>query len=141
MHLVIAVSGLLLGAWVISMSLRSIVRGGSSRSWPTANGVIKAVTAETKLDSEGDEVSRQDVEYAYRVGGKTYRGTRIRFGLPRMFQWSLPTNFRHKENVDVIHDPARPEISTLQPGFSLFVVFTLAVGCLIFWASIEMFLS
>jgi uncharacterized protein DUF3592 len=141
MHVVIAVTGLLLGGWVMSKSLRAIVSGVLSESWPTVRGSIKAVTMETKLNGEGEEVSRQRVEYSYVVGGTTYRGARIRFGLPLILQWSSqPGPFSGGESVAVIHNPSQPEMSTLQRGFSPFVLFTLAFGCLTVWASIKILL-
>jgi hypothetical protein len=42
MHVVIAITGLLLGGWVILKSLRAIVSGVLSESWPTARGSIDA---------------------------------------------------------------------------------------------------
>jgi hypothetical protein len=48
--------------------------------------------------------------------------------------------FTHGDGVAVIHSPSQPEMSALQRGFSAFVFFTLAVGCLIVWASIEVLL-
>ena len=141
MNVVIAVTGLLLGGWVILKSLRAIVSGVLSESWPTATGSIEAVTIETKLNSEAEEVSRQRVEYSYVVGGNTYRGARIRFGLPPILRWSSqPGPFNRGESVAVIHNPSQPEMSTLQRGFSAFALFTLAVGCLIVWASMKILL-
>src|SRR5215210_5082325 len=99
MDAVIAISGLLLGGWIMFKSLRAIVRGVVSRSWPLARGVIETVTLETKLNSEADQVSRQRVEYSYLVGAKTYRGARIRFGLPRILQWSQRTPFSRGDSV------------------------------------------
>lgn len=141
MYLVIAVAGFLLGSWVMVASVRAIVRGVVSQSWPTATGVIETVTTEKKLNSEGDEVSRQRVVYSYCVGAKTYRGARVRFGLPRTLQWSLsPATFRDGDSVAVIHNPSRPEISTLQRGFSPFVLFALLAASLIVWGSIQVLL-
>jgi len=141
MHVAVAVTGLLLGGWVMLKSLRAIVSGVLSQSWPIARGSIEAVTIQTKLNAEADEVSRQRVEYSYVVGGTTYRGARIRFGLPLILQWSSqPGPFSRGESVAVIHNPSHPEMSTLQRGFSAFVLFTLAIGCLIVWASIKILL-
>jgi hypothetical protein len=141
MHAVIANTGLLLGGWVLFKSLRALVRGVVSQSWPTAEGVIETVTLETKLNSEADEVFRQRVQYSYRVGAKTYRGARIRFGLPLALQWSQQTPFSRGDRVTVIHNPSQPRISTLQRGFSGFALFTFAAGCLIVWGSIKILLA
>ena len=141
MHVAIAVAGLLLGGWIVVKSLRAIVRGVLSQSWPTVRGTIRTATTETKLNSEGEEVSRQRVEYSYLVGAETFRGERIRFGLPRILQWSSqPGLFGSGDSVTVIHNPSRPEISTLQRGFSRFVLLPFAVGGIIVWGSVQVLL-
>ena len=134
---------LFIAAWFWWKSVRAIVRGVRSRSWPTANGVIKAAEVVKKYNSRGREVWRQKIEYSYSVGADVYRGTRIQFGIPNSLLWNAPAHpsfrlFRRKEAVDVFYSPSRPSIAALQRGYSTFVFVTLAAGAPLVWMGVRL---
>lgn len=134
---------LLVAAWFWFRSLRAILRGHRSRSWPTATGVIKTAEVVKKHNSRGREVWRQRIEYSYSVGANAYRGTRTQFGIPNSLLWKNPAlpsfhAFRRKEEVDVVYSPSRPSIAALQRGYSPFVFVTLAAGAVIVWMGVTL---
>jgi hypothetical protein len=134
---------LFIAAWFWWKSVRAIVRGLRSRSWPAATGVIRAAEVVKKHNSRGREVWRQKIEYSYSVGTEHYRGTRIQFGIPNALLWNDPLRpsfqpFRRKEEVDVFYDPSRPSIAALQRGYSPFVFVTLAAGAPVVWMGLRL---
>ena len=138
----IAFACLLIGGWFILISLRAVMNGLLSRSWPVAAGIVRSCRVIKKLNSDADEVVRQELVYSYSVDDKTYRATRVRFGVPRIFSWSaLPRDLlRSGESVDVYHSPSRPSISALQRGVSPFVLLALAAGGIGVWIGISLIL-
>src|SRR6185295_9262314 len=82
-----------LGAYVAGRSLRAIVRGVLSRKWPAVQGTVRKSKRTEDTNSEGDRIWRLDVEYAYGVNGKTFRGKRVRFGLPLRAASDDPARF------------------------------------------------
>jgi len=139
----IAVGCLLVGAWCLFEGIRAVVLGLLSRTWPEATGSVKAAKTVKKLNSEGDEVSREELEYSYSVDRKPYRGTRIRFGIPRALSWSAPSRApsRPGESVPVYYSPSWPSISALRRGVSPFVILTIAAGAFIGWLGIQWFVG
>jgi hypothetical protein len=128
MNEALAAAFLIVGGWGVFKSVRAIARGHRSRTWPVTSGEIRKTKVITKKDSEGDDVSRRDVEYAYTVAAKKYRGRRVRFGVPTSLLWSgtPPPPLRRGARIDVIHDPSDPAVSALERGFSPFALLTLA---------------
>ena len=134
---------LFIASWFWWKSVRAIVRGLRSKSWPTASGVIKTAQVVKKRNSKGREVWRQKIEYSYSVGADVYRGTRIQFGIPNALLWNDPELpsfriFRRKAAVDVVYSPSRPSIAALQRGYSPFVFVTLAAGAPIVWMGLRL---
>lgn len=138
----VAIACLLAGGWCILTALREVMRGMRSRSWPVADGIVRSSRVIKKLNSDADEVVRQELVYSYSVDGKTYRATRVRFGIPRVFSWSgSPSRLlRPGESVVVYHSPANPSISALRHGVSPFVLLELAAGGIGVWAGITLIL-
>jgi hypothetical protein len=134
-----AVGCLILGAWLTVSAAVTLVRGLLSRSWPMVTGVVRVSRVLKKLNSEGDEVSRRELEYSYSVNGKTYRGTRVRFGALGMFAWSadVARALKRGDEVSVFHTPSHPSVSALQRGVSPLVVLPLGVGMALLWAGLS----
>ena len=55
------------------------VRGKQSASWVPTPAKIEDVIVKTRED-DGHEFSKPHIEYSYKYGGVTYRGTRFAFG-------------------------------------------------------------
>jgi len=130
---IVAGGCLLTAVWFWWKGLRAIVHGLRSKSWPATSGVIRAARVVKKHNSKGIEVWRHEIEYSYSVEGASYRGTRLRFGIPASLLWLNPSDpsfqqFRSGATVAVIHDPSRPSVSALQPGYSPFALLTLVAG-------------
>jgi hypothetical protein len=125
-----AVGFLLIGGWCLIRGARSVLLGLRSRSWPEVNGVIRKAKLLTSRSSEGDDVSWQELEYTYSVGGRAYRGTRVRIGVPAKLASSAEPSrlFRRGERVAVYYSRSRPSVSALRRGTSPFVLITLITG-------------
>ncbi len=138
MRAFLAAGCLSVGGWWVLSGLRSVVLGLASRSWPKANGVIRKAKVVTSRNSEGDDVTWQELEYAYPAGGRTYRGKRVRFGLPRRLATPEEPSrlFRRGESVSVYYSASRPSVSALRRGLSPFVWITLSAGGLVAWVGI-----
>jgi hypothetical protein len=142
MHELIGAGCLLVGAWCVWKSMRALLRGLLSRSWPVATGVVLKAKVVKSRNSEGDEVSRQDLEYSYSVRGRTYRKTRVRFGIPRSVMSSdSQREYRRGERVDVYYSPSRPTVSALQRGSSPFALLTLGGGGVIVWIGFRLLIA
>jgi hypothetical protein len=139
----IAIACLLVGAWAAFRSARALMRGALSRSWPTAAGTIRSARLKQKLNSEGDPVVRQQLEYAYSVHGHMYSGTRMQFGIPNALTWSAPSErlMRVGDRIDVCHSPSHPQLSALRTGFSPFAFLTLGAGGGLIWLGVRLLLS
>jgi hypothetical protein len=128
---------LVLAIWCWWKSVRAIVRGRRSRSWPVTDGVIRTVRTFRKNNRRGVPVWSQDVAYSYAVGGAQYEARRIEFGVPNRLLWSNTTTpIRERgERVEVFYDPSRPSVSALHRGFSPFALVTIAAGAVLAWMS------
>lgn len=130
------------GGWWLFRSVRTLLRGVRSRSWPTTNGVITASRVVKKLNSHADEVWREELEYSYSVAGTNYRGTRRRFGVPAAFDWNDAKQqpLRLGDPVDVVYSASSPSVSALRRGFSPFAVLTLIAGGILVWLGLQLLL-
>jgi hypothetical protein len=128
-----------LAALCFFQTVWGVVWGLLSRSWPGADGVIRASTMVKKRNSEDDEVYRQKIEYSYVVLAKKYRGTRIRFGMPRFMEWSTPSQAPLKvgDSVVVYHSSSHPSMSVLRRGMSWVAFLPLVTGCALLWLGVR----
>jgi hypothetical protein len=132
----IGIASVLVATWLGWHAISSLVAGLRSPSWPVARGLLVSVTIKKKRNGDDEEAWCPMVRYSYSVGGKKYRGTRIRFGVPKGLLWLDPSHpsfrqLRRRARVDVYYSPLWPSFSALQTGVSPFVLITLAaVGAL-----------
>ncbi len=138
MREVLAAGCLLLGGWWVLSGVRSLVLGLRSRGWAKTDGVVRKAKVVTSRNSEGDEVTWQELEYSYSVGGRSYRGTRMRIGLPRRLASSGQPLHRRGQSVAVYHSPSRPALSVLRPGWSPFVIIPMTSGAAVAWLGIRL---
>ncbi len=98
-----------------------------SNNWPKTEGVIIS-----NFISELNSTNRYstnmsycpNVEYSYQVGKKQYTGRRITFGNKRFSSRELVQNYLNQKYapgiiVKVYYKPSSPDVSVLDPGFSL----------------------
>ena len=128
--------------------LRRLWLGQASWHWPTAPGTILDSEVRHSRDSEGDSMWSAHVRYAYRVAGREYTGTRVRFGDEgTSCSWKSSSEYVVEcyppgRNVRVLHHPRRPKCATLEPGASFwgalwFLLAATAAGFFIRLAWIE----
>jgi hypothetical protein len=127
-------------AWWLFRSVRALLRGLGSRSWPSTDGRVVASRVVRKLDSDDQEVWRETLRYAYSVAGTPYRGRRRRFGVPAALDWNDAgqSPLRRGDRVAVIYHPSRPAVSALHRGVSPFAVLPMLAGGLLTWLGIRL---
>ncbi len=112
---------LLVVALVLIWLFRHAVhRAAQSRHWPSVQGSVIETSLEVVAVSE-EWRFRPLVEYAYRVGDRDYRCSRIQWGdltdLPsRAAAARVIGHYRSGKPVKVYYDPRQPAVAVLQPG-------------------------
>lgn len=138
----IACTVLFIGAWGVFKSVRALSRGLGSRGWPVTRGEIRKARVETKRNSEGDDVTRVDLEYSYSVGSMRFRGKRVQFGIFNALVWAAkPPSMRRGGSVEVIYSPTRPSVSALARGSHPFVLLPLAAAAALVWIGVRMLMG
>ena len=141
MQELVAAVCLMIGGSLAFVSLRAVMRGVHSRSWPMTRGVVARARVVKSRNSDADEVWREEIEVTYSVGTTKYRCKRAQFGIPRALTWSAkPSGLRKGSSVEVYYDPRRPSLSVLQRGFSPFALFAAAVGGVMLWTGSRLLL-
>lgn len=91
---------------------------GRSVSWPTVPGRVIDSGVRWNGRSGPSAVYTPEVRYAYRVGGRTFGGTRIAFGVYRTTDADLAhdvsAHYAVGTTVAVHYDPERPSFAVLQ---------------------------
>ena len=103
--------------WFFRHAMR---RAAESAHWPIAEGSVIATSMKVIADSEQPRF-RPLVEYAYRVGGRDYRCSRIQWGglidLPsRSAAAKVVGHYQTGKSIKVYYDPRQPRVAVLQPG-------------------------
>jgi hypothetical protein len=104
-----------IGAWLV---WRDRARGTASRTWPSAEGIIKTSRVVTH-DADGIDMYVAEVRYDYNVHGKTYTGDRLGFGHYAGTQDKARQDvdkYAVGRRVDVRYAPRQPQTSTLEVG-------------------------
>ena len=91
---------------------RSMRRAAESTHWPIAEGNVIAASMKVIGGSEQSRF-RPLVQYAYRVGGRDYRGSRIQWGaltdLPsRSAAAKVVGHYQTGKSIKVYYDPRQP---------------------------------
>ena len=134
---------LIVGVGALSIGAYLYWRAKASQNWPWVMGEVLSARVRETVDTTGSgrTISRHfpEVTYEYRVGGRTYRGKRIRFGGPlhtdRETAEAWLQSYPVGGQVRVYYNPKRPQEAVLQPSSSptawilIFVgLFSLFVG-------------
>jgi hypothetical protein len=137
-HIVI----ILIGGVVLFMLGRDILRGLSSRNWPTAEGRITFSSMDVRQSSDEDGTSTTygaAVVYSYNVFGQEFQGARrtftdVRTSSAKRTQRILE-RYPQGSSVTVYYHPEKPSLSVLEPGVgwfsyvgAIFVLGLLVVG-------------
>jgi len=114
---------------------RCLIHALDSALWPCVRGRI--VASEIVSAPSGDGHVRPRIEYCYTVQGNSLSGECIAFGLERQlygsssFAWHYLKLYPPGSTVYVYYDPARPDVSVLEPGLSLRAFYPLLFGLLL----------
>jgi hypothetical protein len=115
-----------LGAVFALKSVSLLRRGRVCAQWPVASGKILEAHTEVKLVENRDDRRHGDdaffganVKYAYQVGGRDYRSTRLYVGRPvlggpKMAQ-DILARYPPGALVSVFYNPANPAEAMLEP--------------------------
>ena len=103
--------------WFLQHSVR---RAAESRNWPIAEGSVIEASLKVIQDSRQHRF-RPLVEYAYRVGARDYRCSRIQWGalvdLPsRAAAAKVVGHYQTGKPIKVYYNPRQPAVAVLQPG-------------------------
>lgn len=129
--------------WITLNQIRMMRRGLSSKSWPTAPGIIEKSRVSSHCDEDGTMYSAC-IAYHYTVEGKRYRGSTIQFGREGLSTSSFEgesriiADYPEGRYVDVHYDPSKPKVSTLKTGLNgcgwiALLLCTLASGGVLFF--------
>jgi hypothetical protein len=106
---------------------QDILRGLSSRGWPTTEGRITyaGIQAQRSTDEDGTRMSYgAAVQYAYNVSGQEIQGTRRTFSdvrtNSRQRAERILARYPQGASVTVYHHPDNPSLSVLEPGVGWF---------------------
>ena len=126
-----------LGAGGIVQYLQNRRQARASARWPTVAGTITASRLAVELDKDGDEKYRADVRFAYRVGGREFEGSNVKWGWSALYAWrsraaAALAPYPVGKPVTVHYDPAQPMTAVLEPlnreGMAMPLVFAAAIG-------------
>ena len=98
----------------------SMHRAAESMHWPIVEGSVVAASMKVTASTEQPRF-RPLVEYAYSVGGRDYRSSRIQWGaltdLPsRSAAAKVVGHYQTGKPIKVYYDPRQPRVAVLQPG-------------------------
>lgn len=130
----IAFGAFFVGIWTLVvggadvMIASQFIAASRSVSFPTAPGQVVSSEVESQRSSggggvgRGRTVHRAKISYTYTIGGQTYSGDRVRYA-----EWSssssghaqsLVQRYPPGAPISVHYNPARPEVSVIEPGLS-----------------------
>jgi hypothetical protein len=108
------------GAFLIGVAFRNILRGAASRRWPQAQGRILRSFVLVHKDDDGGEGFVPQVEFEYQVEGMTHRGMRLQYGRigsgSRRRAERVLAPYPAGVSVRVFFDPRKPADAVLVPG-------------------------
>jgi hypothetical protein len=126
-----------LGAGGLVRYLQNLRQTRASARWPTVEGTITESKLAVELDPDGDEKYRADIRFAYRVDGREFEGSNVKWGWNAIYAWrsraaAALTPYPVGKPVTVHYDPAQPTTAVLEPlnreGMAMPLVFAVAVG-------------
>lgn len=119
---------LLVGFILLIASIWAIIKSISSKKWPTTDGVITASMIHEN-ERTGSSMSsssthyRPDIEFTYSVSGKSYKSTKLYFGVKLITiggyfkSKKLAKKYPVDKQVKVHYNPAKDKEAVLEPGF------------------------
>lgn len=99
------------GATLVGWAGYVVARGWRSRRWPAAAGHVVTFASSERRGKGGRPVYRFEVRYRYTVGGATYEGGRIGFGVQQV---TPPGRAAAGMPVTVYYNPREPGEAVLK---------------------------
>ncbi|WP_431686320.1 DUF3592 domain-containing protein [Hahella sp. NBU794] len=127
--IIVAAGYLISGALVYIVTL-SFLRDRKAMRWPTVKGVVTSARAIVTADSDGNPISRAEIEYEYKVKGKVYTSDRIKFGVIGDHD-ALLRRYGVKCPVKVYYDPTKPWEAVIEPSGNGWTV--LVIALFLYW--------
>lgn len=132
------------GLFVLIAAGRNLVRGSTSKHWPTTVGTICDIGM-TEQRAAGRITYWPHVRYRYWVDGTAYESSTIQFGGsvlgPPTSAPGVLEKFLAAEAVCVYYHPTQPQLSVLAPGTDVALVELLIGGGLLGGAIGALYLS
>jgi hypothetical protein len=111
---------LAVAAFLLWLFRQAMQRAAESAHWPIVEGSVIEASMKVIADSEQSRF-RPLIEYAYRVGDRDYRSSRIQWGglidLPsRSAAAKVVGHYQTGKSIKVYYNPRQPRVAVLQPG-------------------------
>ncbi len=123
-----------IGLYCLAVGISMGMEGMRAMRWPTARGrIIQAKVEELRTPSK-IRIARLclNLDYLYMVGDKILEGHRLNSGwrcfASEDFVKKILERYPVGKKVEVYYNPARPEVSLLEPGLSWSVFFFSGLG-------------
>jgi hypothetical protein len=122
------------GIWGVWHGSGAVWIAVASTRWPGVPGLITAswVSEVTPGDEHADTLYQAAVTYRYTIAGRALTGTSIRLvpfaSADRSHADEDVSRYPVDAEVTVYYDPARPEVSTLEPGASVGMILPIGIG-------------
>jgi hypothetical protein len=136
--LAVSLSATVIGLAVVIVAGRPLVRGFASLRWPVARGTVQHAEVKPR-----GKLLAVYIAYTYEVDGRTFTGTRYRFGQigdVASVVSGTPTNWHPGQAITVHYNPSDPATATveagLQPRASIGEFFLVIFGASFFWTGI-----
>lgn len=126
----------IVGGWLFYKNISQTIvdEANASVEWPTVQGILSFSNIETSI-SDGDEMYRVDLLYAYTVQGENYTGNRISTidgSTSSISEVERKLNkYPEGELVNVYYDPNNHHVSLLETGADFFT-YAMSYGPLLF---------
>lgn len=132
---------ILVGASVLFLGLRGLVRAKASVDWPNTQGEIVESSVDRRRSSGNDGSSttyHAEILYEFSVDGTLFNGSRVAYGDYGSSNPSharrIVNNYPKGKSVTVYYMPGNPEESLLEPGVKAKAWFVPGFGLIFFIA-------
>ncbi len=121
---------LVIGLGLIAYNGYNIYRSSISGSWPSVKGTVQSSSVKRINRAKKSDRYQVNIVYKYEVEGKSYNGSRVRFGEQpdtSMEADSIVAKYPVKSEVTVYYQPGNPEEAVLETSISInFITLLLA---------------
>ncbi len=124
----------LFGLWCLAVGISMGIEGIKAKKWPVAKGRIIKSKVEELRTSSNIRIARLclNLDYLYMVGDKILEGHRLNSGwrcfASESYMKEVLKRYPVGKMVAVRFNPARPEISMLEPGLNWSVFLMSGLG-------------